>query len=89
MASFTSTFPHISPVKSWSGGETALWDLDHSVTFKNLENGEDDVFVPGDEVVFDDSALTTDVVISGNLKPSSVTFSNNEKTTHSRAKEES
>ena len=54
-------------------------DLDHSVTFKNLENGEDDVFVPGDEVVFDDSALTTDVVISGNLKPSSVTFSNNEK----------
>ena len=65
--------------KSWSGGETALWDLDHSVTFKNLENGEDDVFVPGDEVVFDDSALTTDVVISGNLKPSSVTFSNNEK----------
>ena len=56
-----------------------MWDLDHSVTFKNLENGEDDVFVPGDEVVFDDSALTTDVVISGNLKPSSVTFSNNEK----------
>ncbi|MDE6532464.1 MAG: autotransporter-associated beta strand repeat-containing protein [Muribaculaceae bacterium] len=66
-------------VKTWAGGETALWDLDHSLTFKDTETGEADVFVPGDAVTFDDSAENTDVVISGRLKPASVTFSNNEK----------
>lgn len=66
-------------VKTWAGGETALWDLDHSMTFKNDETGDNDVFVPGDVVTFDDSALTTDVVISGRLKPATVTFTNNEK----------
>lgn len=68
-----------SGVKTWKGGESALWDLDHTVAFKNEESGVDDVFVPGDEVTFDDSALSTDVVISGRLKPASVTFNNNEK----------
>lgn len=66
-------------VKTWAGGENALWDLDHSMTFKNDETGDNDVFVPGDVVTFDDSALTTDVVISGRLKPATVTFKNNEK----------
>lgn len=66
-------------VKTWAGGETALWDLDHSMTFKNDETGDNDVFVPGDVVTFDDSALMTDVVISGRLKPATVTFNNNEK----------
>lgn len=65
--------------KTWSGGEAALWDLDHSFAFKNAETGDDDVFVPGDEVTFDDSALTTDVVISGRLKPATVLFNNNDK----------
>ncbi|MDE6144484.1 MAG: autotransporter-associated beta strand repeat-containing protein, partial [Muribaculaceae bacterium] len=64
---------------TWAGGETALWDLDHSLTFKDTETGEADVFVPGDAVTFDDSAENTDVVIYGRLKPASVTFSNNEK----------
>ncbi|MDE6631674.1 MAG: autotransporter-associated beta strand repeat-containing protein, partial [Muribaculaceae bacterium] len=66
-------------MKTWIGGETAIWDFDHSIAFKNLETGYEDVFVPGDEVVFDDSALTTDVVINGRLQPASVTFNNNEK----------
>lgn len=66
-------------IKTWMGGETAMWDLDHSNAFKNQVSGADDVFVPGDEVIFDDSALSTDVVINGRLQPSAVTFSNNEK----------
>jgi len=66
-------------IKTWTGGETALWDLDHSLTFKNDETGSDDVFVPGDEVTFDDSASNTNVVIAGRLKPSTVTFKNNDK----------
>ena len=65
--------------KTWTGAESAMWDLDHSIAFKNAENGEEDVFVPGDDVVFDDSAANTDVVIAGRLQPSSVTFRNNEK----------
>ncbi|MDE6510876.1 MAG: autotransporter-associated beta strand repeat-containing protein, partial [Muribaculaceae bacterium] len=66
-------------IKTWMGSETAMWDLDHSYAFKNMESGSEDVFVPGDEVIFDDSALTTDIVIDGLLKPSAVTFKNNEK----------
>lgn len=65
--------------KTWTGGETAVWDLDHSMTFRNQELGKEDVFVPGDNVIFDDSAIGTDVVISGRLQPASVTFSNNDK----------
>lgn len=65
--------------KTWTGGENAFWDLDHSEAFTNDANGEKDVFVPGDNVVFDDSALTTDIIISGRLQPGSVTFKNNDK----------
>ena len=66
-------------IKTWFGGEETLWDIDNSLAFKNNATSESDVFVHGDEVIFDDSALTTDVVINGRLKPSSVTFKNNEK----------
>ena len=65
--------------KTWVGGETALWDLDNSVSFKNGETEEAEVFVPGDAVTFDDTALATDIVISGRLKPSEVTFNNEAK----------
>ncbi|MCM1449226.1 MAG: autotransporter-associated beta strand repeat-containing protein [Clostridiales bacterium] len=64
--------------KVWTGGENALWDLDHTSSFKN-EAMTDDVFVPGDEVIFDDSAVGTNVKIDGRLKPGSVTFNNSEK----------
>ncbi len=65
--------------KTWMGGEAAMWDLDNSVAFKNDETGKNDVFVPGDEVKFDDSALSTDIVINGRLQPATVTFNNNDK----------
>ncbi len=66
-------------IKTWTGAESTMWDLDHSVAFKNDETGEDDVFVPGDEVIFDDSAQSTDIIICGRLQPASVIFNNNEK----------
>lgn len=65
--------------KTWVGGDSSKWDLDHSASFKNGETGKDDVFVPGDNVVFDDTALGTDVVIDGRLQPSVVTFNNSKK----------
>ncbi|MDE6379761.1 MAG: autotransporter-associated beta strand repeat-containing protein [Muribaculaceae bacterium] len=65
--------------KTWAGVEDAIWDLGASEAFTNADNGETDVFVPGDSVIFDDSAAYTDVVISGRLHPASVTFNNNYK----------
>ena len=65
--------------KTWAGAEDGLWDLGSSHAFTNASSGEADVFVPGDEVLFDDTAANTDVVISGRLQPASVTFRNNEK----------
>ncbi|MCM1141014.1 MAG: autotransporter-associated beta strand repeat-containing protein, partial [Muribaculum sp.] len=64
--------------KTWAGGEDAVWNLSNSASFTNTGNAGD-VFVPGDNVVFDDNALTTDVVIEGKLKPASVTFRNETK----------
>lgn len=65
--------------KTWKGGEALLWDLDNTPAFSNNASGEADVFVPGDNLTFDDSALSSDVVISGRLKPASITFNNSEK----------
>lgn len=64
--------------KTWNGADNGLWDLDHSVSFSNAEN-ENDVFVPGDNVLFDDTAANTDVVIEGRLQPAAVTFRNETK----------
>lgn len=65
--------------KTWVGGEDAVWNLDSSASFINAETAENDVFVPGDNVIFDDSAETTNVVIEGRLQPASVTFNNETK----------
>lgn len=65
--------------KIWIGGENAVWNIDGSASFKNAETAENDVFVPGDNVLFDDTAESTDVVIEGRLQPASVTFKNETK----------
>lgn len=65
--------------KVWTGGEDTLWDLDNSTGFSNVATGENAVFVPGDNVIFDDSAVSTTVTIQGKLKPASVTFNNETK----------
>ncbi|MDE6510490.1 MAG: autotransporter-associated beta strand repeat-containing protein, partial [Muribaculaceae bacterium] len=70
---------YVAGTKTWAGTEDGLWDLGASAAFTNAENGRNEVFVPGDNVIFDDSAANTDVVINGRLQPASVTFSNNEK----------
>ncbi len=65
--------------KTWAGLEETLWDLGESAAFTNVDNGETEVFVPGDDVIFDDSAANTHVIIAGRLQPASVTFKNDEK----------
>lgn len=65
--------------KLWTGAAEGLWDLDHSLSFTNTGTSEADVFVPGDDVTFDDSATSTEITINGRLKPNSVTFNNSEK----------
>ncbi len=63
--------------KTWVGGTATTWDLDNTTAFTN---GTDSVvFVPGDEVIFDDSAISTNVNITGRLQPSKVTFNNETK----------
>lgn len=70
---------YVPGTKTWVGLDNSLWDLGSSEAFTNADNGETDVFVPGDDVIFDDSAANTNVIISGRLQPASVTFNNNDK----------
>lgn len=65
--------------KIWMGGDASEWNLDDSAAFRNVATGEESVFVPGDNVTFDDSASSTEVKISGMLKPASITFCNETK----------
>ncbi|MEY3898704.1 MAG: hypothetical protein RLZZ214_4226, partial [Verrucomicrobiota bacterium] len=55
----------------WTGTNSA-WDLQTSVNWTNAATLPD-VFFPGDTVLFDDTAATTAVDISGTLAPASVT----------------
>ena len=64
--------------KTWTGDGNALWNLDGSASFANTDNTSD-VFVPGDNVIFDDTAANTNVTIEGRLQPASVTFRNDTK----------
>lgn len=65
--------------KTWTGTESGVWDIDNTLNFIVSESDENVAFYPGDEVIFDDNATVTDIVISGNMMPSSVTFENDEK----------
>ena len=56
----------------WTGAVSSVWDLDDSPNFSSSTQ----TFVSGDHVTFDDSAVTTDVVLSGELSPASVLFAN-------------
>lgn len=65
--------------KTWTGTESGVWDIDNTLNFNADGSDEGVAFYPGDEVTFDDNAEVTDIVISGNMMPASVTFDNNEK----------
>ena len=58
----------------WSGSEDGNWDFANTANF--LIGSEKDVFVSGDNVVFNDQAANPNVVITTPVSPSSVTFDN-------------
>ena len=63
---------------TWNGtSDNGIWH--QAVTENFLYNGEASYMASGDDVMFDDNAAWTNVVISGAVSPKSVTFSNNTK----------
>lgn len=57
----------------WNGDlESGLWDLNHCANFSH--DGEPDVFVSGDKVVFDDAARSFTVNIGDAVVPDTVFF---------------
>ncbi len=55
----------------WTGDEGSTWDFANSFNFNN--DGEADIFVTGDDVIFDDAATSFTVSLAEDLYPSSVT----------------
>ncbi len=55
----------------WTGEESSTWDFANAFNFNN--EGEADIFVTGDDVVFDDAATSFTVSLAEDLYPSSVT----------------
>lgn len=64
---------------TWTGCVDGMWSLDLTANFVTTAGGEERKFVPGSNVVFDDNAQTTDVVVEGNIAPASITFNNDTK----------
>lgn len=62
---------------TWTGSESASWDLLTTENFQSAD-GQKDVFVTGDDIVFDDNAATFDVNIAAPVAPKSITFNNYE-----------
>ncbi|MEX1116175.1 MAG: polysaccharide lyase family protein [Akkermansiaceae bacterium] len=59
---------------TWTGNNGPTWDLQTSVNWINTST-QPDVFFPGDAVLFNDSATTTEVELVGTLAPASVAVS--------------
>ena len=58
----------------WTGSEGSNWDF---ATTENFLNGsQKDIFVSGDNVVFNDEAANSNVVITTPVSPASITFEN-------------
>ncbi len=55
---------------SWTGAVSNVWDLDNTMNF----NSSTSTFVTGDNVIFGDDAVLTDVNVAEELSPGSVTF---------------
>ncbi len=77
---YVSIAAYVSGNVIWTGSESGVWDLDGTANFANRTTQETSKFVRGDEVTFDDSAVTTDIVVTGKIAPSKMTFNNDEKT---------
>lgn len=63
---------------TWDGSESTTWDIAKSENF--VVDGSKDKFIGGDDVIFDDNATSTSVVITGGVSPKSITFNNDTKT---------
>ena len=55
---------------SWTGAVNNIWDFDNTQNFTSSSQ----TFVTGDNVVFGDDAVLTDVNVAEELRPGSVTF---------------
>lgn len=62
-----------SETSTWTGVNGSDWDLMNTENFTS----SDHQFVTGDEVIFDDNALTTTINILENIAPGAITFNNN------------
>lgn len=69
------TKPRTAGSVEWKGEKSTLWDF----YTRNFLNGTvEDIFVPGDVVVFNDNAINKTVSITENMPASAITFNNNE-----------
>ncbi|MEO8353347.1 MAG: autotransporter-associated beta strand repeat-containing protein, partial [Chthoniobacteraceae bacterium] len=60
----------------WTGTASDVWDLGAPANWKLQSNGTVTGYLQGDDVLFDDSAATTSVIVAGSLRPARTTFAN-------------
>ena len=63
----------------WTGQAGTTWNTDETANFKAEGSEEARNFFPDDEVIFDDSAAETMIIVSGKVAPKSIVFANNSK----------
>ena len=61
----------------WNGDNSSIYDLASTKNF--LNNGVADISVDGDDLIFDDNAVSTTVEVKGAVRPNSITFNNETK----------
>lgn len=59
----------------WTGSESTTWNYADAENFQSAE-GEKDIFVSGDKVIFDDAASSFTVNLTGELDPDTVIVNN-------------
>ncbi len=65
----------------WTGSENGNWDLANTKNF--LNGGSSDFFVSGDEVIFNDDAVSTNVNITENISPAAINVNSSKNFTFS------
>ena len=61
----------------WTGEEDDVWNLADKSNFKQQADNTADVFVSGDNVIFNDEAKSGKVTLKEDVAPATVTFDNN------------
>ena len=64
-----------SGIVYWTGVNSTTWNYADAENFQNIE-GENDIFVTGDKVIFDDAAKKFTVSLTGELDPDTVIVDN-------------